>query len=90
MDEENKLSKERAEEGRKLLARMPKLESQRSLRKKYQQLVDGGLSLDDFEKARTDIMDSTKLKRSMAGIRRQGHSGHRNHPRRLRQGSEAR
>jgi C-terminal peptidase prc len=66
LQEENKISKERADEGRKLLERMPKLESQRSLRKKYQQLVDSGLSSDDFEKARADILDSTKLKRSAA------------------------
>jgi C-terminal peptidase prc len=66
MQEENKITKERADEGRKSLERMPKLESQRSLRKKYQQLVDGGLSSEDFEKARVEILDSTKLKRSAA------------------------
>jgi C-terminal peptidase prc len=66
LSEENKISKERADEGRKLLERMPKLESQRSLRKKYQQVVDGGLTSDDFEKARAEIMDGTKLKRSAA------------------------
>lgn len=66
LSEENKITKERTDEGRKLLERMPKLESQRTLRKKYQQLVDGGLSSDDFEKARTEILDNTKLKRSAA------------------------
>src|SRR6266849_3961314 len=66
LSEENKISKERADEGRKLLERMPKLESQRTLRKKYQQMVDGGLTSDDFEKARAEIMDGTKLKRSAA------------------------
>jgi len=62
--EENKISKERAAEGHKLLERMPKLEAQKSLRKKYQELVDGKLSPDDFDKARADILDTTKLRRS--------------------------
>src|SRR6266851_1064407 len=64
LQEENKVSKERADEGRKLLERMPKLESQRSLRKKYQELADGKLSAEDFDKARADILDTTKLRRS--------------------------
>ena len=62
--EENKISKERAAEGHKLLERMPKLEAQKSLRKKYQELADGKLSADDFDKARADILDTTKLRRS--------------------------
>ena len=64
--EEKKISKEYATEGQKLLERMPKLEAQRTLRKKYQELVDGKLSPDDFDKARADILDTTKLKRSQA------------------------
>jgi C-terminal peptidase prc len=66
LQEENKISKERADEGRKLLERMPKLESQRSLRKKYQELADGKVSTEDFDKARVEILDSTKLKRATA------------------------
>ena len=62
--EENKISKERAAEGHKLLERMPKLEAQKSLRKKYQELADGKLSAEDFDKARADILDTTKLRRS--------------------------
>jgi C-terminal peptidase prc len=63
---ENKISKEWSVEGQGLLERMPKLESQQSLRRKYQQLVDGALSAADFEKARTQILEGTKLKRSEA------------------------
>jgi C-terminal peptidase prc len=63
---EDKISKDLATEGRKLLERMPKLEAQRNLRKKYQELVDGKLSADDFVKARADVLDTTKLKRSAA------------------------
>jgi C-terminal peptidase prc len=63
---DDKISKDFATEGHKLLERMPKLEAQRTLRKKYQELVDGKLSTDGFEKARADILDTTKLKRSTA------------------------
>src|SRR5205807_2354484 len=54
------------EEGRSLLRRMPKLEAQRALRKDYEKLVDGSLSLDDFMQDRTKILDDTKLKRTTA------------------------
>src|SRR6266536_1115119 len=40
------LSKETAEEGHRLLERMPKLQALRELRKEYQKLVDGDLTLD--------------------------------------------
>jgi C-terminal peptidase prc len=64
--EENQVSKEFAAEGKNLLSQMPKLEAQRSLRKKYQELADGKLTAADFDKERTKILDNTKLKRSTA------------------------
>lgn len=58
---DKKLPKDVVEEGRKLLARMPKLEAERNLRKSYQQLADGNLALDQFEKQRASILDGMKL-----------------------------
>jgi C-terminal peptidase prc len=66
MAEDMKVSKEIAEEGHNLLQRMPKLEAYRSLRKTYQKLVDGGMSVDEFMEARSKIIDDTKMKRSTA------------------------
>jgi C-terminal peptidase prc len=57
---------EMAEEGRKLLTRMPKLEAYRSLRKDYQRLADGALTVDEFKEARTKLLQDMKLKRSTA------------------------
>ncbi len=55
-----------AEEGQALLGRMPKLESQRALRKAYQKLVDGEVKLDAFEASREIILAGTKLRRDAA------------------------
>jgi C-terminal peptidase prc len=55
-----------AEEGEGFLERMPRLEAQRSLRKAYQQLVDGKLTADEFEKQRDTILEQTRLRRSDA------------------------
>jgi C-terminal peptidase prc len=63
---DKKISEKLAEEGKTLLSQMPKLESQRSLRKAYQELVDGKLSADKFEAARDKILDERKLKRATA------------------------
>lgn len=63
---DNKISKELAEEGQNLLSRMPKLESYRTLRKDYQKLVDGSLTVEEFQKDRTKIFDAMKFKRSDA------------------------
>jgi C-terminal peptidase prc len=63
---DKKLSKELADEGRELLSRMPKLESQRQLRKDYQQLVDGTLKLEKFTEKRDLIVEGAKLKRTVA------------------------
>jgi carboxyl-terminal processing protease len=64
--EDKKIDAKLAEEGQQLLSRMPKLESQRSLRKEYQKLVDGTLTTDKFLAAREEILDNTKLKRETA------------------------
>jgi C-terminal peptidase prc len=63
---DKKIDAKLAEEGRQLLTRMPKLEAPRSLRKAFQQLVDGSLALDKFEAERLAILDGTKLKPSEA------------------------
>jgi C-terminal peptidase prc len=63
---ENKLPRDVVEEGRHLLSRMPKLEAYRSLRKRYQQLADGKLAVEDFEKDRQQVLEDMKLKRSDA------------------------
>jgi C-terminal peptidase prc len=65
MAKAKKISEKFAEEGKALLSRMPRLEAQRSLRKEYQKLVDGG-DLAKFEEQRDAILESTKLKRSDA------------------------
>lgn len=49
-----------ADEGRNLLAAMPKLEVQRSLRKQYQALAKGG-DLAAFEAKRGELLESAKL-----------------------------
>jgi carboxyl-terminal processing protease len=59
--QEQKLDKKLAEEGHAFLARMPKLEAQRSLRKAYQQFVDGKLDLAGLNAERKDILETTKL-----------------------------
>jgi C-terminal peptidase prc len=61
-----KLSEDLTAEGRKLLERMPKLESQRKLRKEYQALADGQITPAKFRDARAAILDSAKLKRAEA------------------------
>src|SRR5262245_17997428 len=58
---EKKLPDKYADEGNRLLARMPKLEAQRSLRKAYQKLVDGEATLDQFEQSRQTTLAQMKL-----------------------------
>jgi carboxyl-terminal processing protease len=55
-----------AEEARTLLARMPLLKKRQELRKAYQELVDGKLTLEKFEKKRDDVLASMKMKRTDA------------------------
>jgi C-terminal peptidase prc len=60
------LSEEIAKEGRSFLDYMPKLESQRELRKKYQALADGKIDTDEFQKQRTEWLQALKLTRGEA------------------------
>jgi C-terminal peptidase prc len=61
-----KITPKLADEGRTLLSRMPKLESQRSLRKEYQQMIDGTITVDKFLTERDGILESAKLPRADA------------------------
>jgi carboxyl-terminal processing protease len=63
---EQKLAKPLAEEGEALLGRMPKLKAKQELRKTYARLADGKLGVDEFVKARAEIVASAKLPRSQA------------------------
>src|SRR5262245_31535824 len=58
---DGKLPKKVAEEGHHLLRQMPRLKSQQSLRKAYQQVVDGKLTVEKFEEKRKEIAKSNKL-----------------------------
>lgn len=64
--QDKKLASELVDEGRSFLSRMPKLEAQRALRKDYQKLVAGELTVEDFNKDRTKILDGLKFKRADA------------------------
>ncbi len=55
-----------AEEGRQLLSRTPRLESQRELRKDYEKLAEGDETVDDFTKDRDKILAGTKLPAAVA------------------------
>lgn len=63
---DKKIDSKVVEEGELLLGRMPRLEAQRTLRKDYQKLVDGGLTVEKFLEARDKILESMRLKRSDA------------------------
>lgn len=74
---ELKLPAERAAEGEKLLAKMPKLKADQELRKLYQQFVDSSLTGEKFETARAANFEARKLsledaqqfaKRTMDGL----------------------
>ena len=60
------LDRKLAEEGRRLLERMPKLEAQRKLRQAYQNLVDGEVTPEKFRQARLDILEQMKLPARLA------------------------
>ncbi len=51
-----------AEEARELLQRMPRLQSQRTLRKDYQALVDGQISLDAFQTRRKALLEGMRCR----------------------------
>jgi C-terminal peptidase prc len=57
---------EAADEGRQFLARMPKLESQKALRKLYQQLTDDKIKADAFLAERAKVLEGTKLDKAVA------------------------
>jgi uncharacterized protein with von Willebrand factor type A (vWA) domain len=58
---DEKISQEGLTEGQDLLQRMPKLKAYQNLRRAYQQLVDGTLSVEDFTKERKDWRPFTKI-----------------------------
>ncbi len=58
---ELKLPLERAAEGEKLLAKMPKLKADQELRKLYQQLTDGTVTAERFEAARNENLAARVL-----------------------------
>jgi carboxyl-terminal processing protease len=66
LSRDQKISREVATEGQKLLGQMPKLKVHQALRREYEKLVDGKLNPDDFTKERTKVLDGLKLKRSAA------------------------
>jgi C-terminal peptidase prc len=63
---DKKISPELAEEGQNLLSRMPRLEAQRKLRKEYQKLADGGITLEKFQEKREALVAGMKLDRTIA------------------------
>ncbi|WP_020472111.1 S41 family peptidase [Zavarzinella formosa] len=56
-----KLDKEIAQEGDKLLSRMPRLKAMQELRKAYQKFADGDLNTDQLKLARDKILAGMKL-----------------------------
>src|SRR5262249_5881462 len=66
MARDETISSETAEEGKNLMNRVPRLAAHRNLRKKYQDLVDGKLSADDFAQARKKILAGLKYSRDDA------------------------
>jgi C-terminal peptidase prc len=61
-----KLTPEIAAEGKNFLSRMPKLEAQRDLRKDYEKLADGKLTVEKFLEQRQNVLDGTRLTRVAA------------------------
>jgi len=66
LEKDQKVTSELATEGRKLLNRMPKLKAYQDLRRDYERLVDGKMSVDEFTKDREKILKSMMLKRADA------------------------
>jgi len=63
---DNKIPEELDTEGKQLLKKMPRLESQRSLRKEYQAFADGKIDFTAFESKRKEILEQTKLPKAKA------------------------
>lgn len=66
MVEGGKVPQKFSDEGKAVLARMPRLEAQRKLRKEYQALLEGKIDLDKFTSQHKAIVASTKLPRAEA------------------------
>lgn len=62
------LKPELVKEGFNFLARMPRQEAERKLRKKYADLVAGAITLEQFEKDRASILETLKLSREAAEL----------------------
>jgi C-terminal peptidase prc len=60
------ISPKLANEGKNLLRQMPKLETQRKLRRVYQKLADGKLEPAEFKKARSALIAKMKLRKGDA------------------------
>jgi C-terminal peptidase prc len=61
LNKEQKVTNEVAEEGKRLLSRMPTLKDLQELRKNYQALTDGTLNVKDFTEAREKLLAGMKL-----------------------------
>jgi carboxyl-terminal processing protease len=58
---DGKINAEIAKEGANFLARMHKLKAHQELRKDYQKLVDGAISVEEFTAARNAVLEAMKL-----------------------------
>ncbi len=63
---DKKLTDTLVTEGRQLLQRMPKLEAQQNLRKAYQKVADGKITVEELKKERDKIVASLKLDKDIA------------------------
>lgn len=61
LKQDNKLNAKVAEEGIRLLSRMPKLKAQQELRKEYERLAEGKVDVASFLKTRANILNKTVL-----------------------------
>lgn len=61
MVKKGKVPEDLAAEGRELLERMPRLKYRRSLRKEYQDLVDGEITLAQLKDKRKNLLDSAVI-----------------------------
>jgi carboxyl-terminal processing protease len=66
MVKDGKAPEKYVDEGKSLLAHMPRLEAQRKLRKEYQALLEGKIDVEKFASQRKAIVESTKLPRADA------------------------
>jgi C-terminal peptidase prc len=62
----DKVNQEIAREGRDFLSLMPRFETQREMRKRYQELADGKLTVEELLRERQMYLDSLKVTRQVA------------------------